>query len=547
MKRFSKNTLVIVLLFFLSTFLGHAQTILNADNTPNNTYELINSVLAPGGTAIETPDQTPDGLHTAFGRHIAEVFDTDLNKNVFEFYVHVTPDNDVTGGLDRQRVEMKTYDASPNNLKGVLGETVTYKWRFKVPVGFQPSDNFTHIHQVKAVDGDDSKPIFTLTPRYGTPNTMQLIYVIDNKGSNDYKEEVNLSFFEGIWVEALETIKIGTGTSGTYSITIKKVSDGTVLLSYSNNAIQTIRTAATDPATTGKVDNSFIRPKWGIYRSLLDSGKLRDHSLRIADVLIAEGTASQESLNQTITFNALPTKIIGDADFSAGASASSGLTVLLTSSNTAVATIVSGNIHIVGAGTAIITASQSGNTTYNAATNVTQTLSVTKINQTITFNALPTKIIGDADFSAGASASSGLTVSLASSNEAVATIVSGNIHIVGVGTTTISASQAGDLNYNPATNVSQTLTVSGLAHTITFVLPLKYTNSADFDPGAVSSIGSPITYSSSNTAVATIVNNKIHIVAKGTSNITASAVGNSNNGPATNVQQLIVQCSCVQN
>jgi hypothetical protein len=532
--------------FFSSTFLGHAQTILNADNTPNNTYELINSVLAPGGTAIETPDQTPEGLHTAFGRHIAEVFDTDLNKNVFEFYAHVTPDNDVTGGLDRQRVEMKTYSASPNNLKGVLGETVTYKWRFKVPVGFQPSDNFTHIHQVKAVDGDDSSPIFTLTPRDGIPNKLELIYVQDENSGTDKKVIVNLIDFEGIWVEALETIKIGTGTSGTYSITIKKVSDGTVLLSYSNNAIQTIRTAATDPGFL-KVANSFIRPKWGIYRSLLDDGKLRDDSLRIADVLIAEGTASQESLNQTITFNALPTKIIDDADFSAGASASSGLPVLLTSSNTAVATIVSGNIHIVGAGTAIITASQSGNTTYNAATNVTQTLSVTKINQTITFNALPTKIIGDADFSAGASASSGLTVSLASSNEAVATIVSGNIHIVGVGTTTISASQAGDLNYNAATNVPQTLTVSGLAHTITFVLPLKYTNSADFDPGAVSSIGSPITYSSSNTAVATIVNNKIHIVAKGTSNITASAAGNGTYDAATNVQQLIVQCSCVQN
>jgi hypothetical protein len=463
MNRFLKNSFVMAVVFFSSTFFGQAQTILNADNTPNNTYELINSVLAPGGTAIETPDQTPDGLHTAFGRHIAEVFDTDLNKNVFEFYVHVTPDNDVSGGIDRQRVEMKTYATSPNNLKGVLGETVTYKWRFKVPVGFQPSDNFTHIHQVKAVDGDDSSPIFTLTPRYGIPNTMQLIYVIDANGSNDYKAEVNLSLFEGIWVEALETIKIGTGTSGTYSITIKKVSDGTVLLSYSNNAIQTIRTAATDPGSP-KVANSFIRPKWGIYRSLLDSGKLRDDSLRIADVLIAEGTASQESLNQTITFNALPTKIIGDADFSAGASASSGLPVLLTSSNTAVATIISGNIHIVG-----------------------------------------------------------------------------------IGTTTITASQAGNSNYNAAPNVAQTLTVSGLAHTITFVLPLKYTNSADFDPAAVSSIGSPVLYTSSNTAVATIVNNKIHIVAKGTSNITASAVGNGSYGAATNVQQLIVQCSCVQN
>ena len=187
MKPFSRISLLFMIFLFSNIYLGQAQTILNADNISNNTYELINSKFAPGGTAIETPDQTPDGLHTAFGRHIAEVFDADLNKNVFEFYAHVTPDNDVTGGLDRQRVEMKTYAASPNNLKGVLGETVTYKWRFKVPVGFQPSNSFTHIHQIKAVDGDESSPIFTLTPRYGTPNTMQLIYVIDANGSNQIR------------------------------------------------------------------------------------------------------------------------------------------------------------------------------------------------------------------------------------------------------------------------------------------------------------------------------------------------------------------------
>ena len=545
MKRFSKNSFAMAVVFFSSTFFGHAQTILNADNIPNNTYELINSILAPGGTAIETPDQNPDGLHTAFGRHIAEVFDTDLNKNVFEFYVHVTPDNDVTGGLDRQRVEMKTYAVSANNLKGVLGETVTYKWRFKVPVGFQPSTSFTHIHQVKAVDGDDSSPIFTLTPRYGTPNKLELIYVQDQFSGTDKKAIVNLSDFEGIWVEVLEIIKLGTGTSGTFSITIKKVSDGTVLLSYSNNAIQTIRTDATDPGSP-QVPNSFVRPKWGIYRGLTDSGKLRDDSIRISDVLIAEGLSSRVSVNQIITFNAFPVKVIGDADISAGVSVSSELTVVLTSSNEAVATIVNGNIHIVGAGTTTITASQSGNTTFNAATNVTQILTVDKINQTISFNALPAKVAGDTDFSAGATASSGLTVTYTSSNTAVATIVSGNIHIVGAGTTTITASQAGNTTYNAATNVTQTLMVSGLTHSITFALPLKYTNSADFDPGAVSSIGSSILYTSSNPAVATIVDNKIHIVAKGTANITASAVGNGSYDAATNVQQLIVQCSCVQ-
>jgi hypothetical protein len=486
MKPFLRISLVFMIFLFSNIYLGHSQTILNADNTADNTYELINSVLAPGGTAIETPDQTPDGLHTTFGRHIAEVFDTDLNKNVFEFYSHVTPDNDVTGGLDRQRVEMKTYAASPSNLKGVLGETVTYKWRFKIPVGFQPSTNFSHIHQVKAVDGDDSSPIFTLTPRFGTPNTLQLIYVVDSNGSNDYKAEVNLSLFEGIWVEALETIKVGTGASGTYSITIKKVSDGTVLLSYSNNAIQTIRTAATDLGSP-QVANSFIRPKWGIYRSLASSSYLRDESLRISDVLIAEGTASQLSLNQTLTFNALPTKNVGTADFPAGATTTaSGLIVLLTSSNTAVATILGNKIHIVGAGTATITASQSGNTTYNAATNVTQTLTVNKLSQTISFGALPAKETCQADFSAGATASSGLTVSYASSNEAVATIISGNIHMVGVGTANITASQLGDATYNAAPNFIQTLTVVNCSN-LKIILKLD-----DFSASAGSSAATPI-------------------------------------------------------
>jgi hypothetical protein len=46
------------------------------------------------------------------------------------------------------------------------------------------------------------------------------------------------------------------------------------------------------------------------------------------------------------------------------------------SSNTAVATIVSGMIHIVGGGTSLITASQTGNAFFNSALPVSQTLTV---------------------------------------------------------------------------------------------------------------------------------------------------------------------------
>ena len=65
---------------------SYEQVILNA-NGPGSTYELINSVLAPGYTAVEAPDQC--NSHPTFGRHIAEVFDATLNKYVFEFYIHV--------------------------------------------------------------------------------------------------------------------------------------------------------------------------------------------------------------------------------------------------------------------------------------------------------------------------------------------------------------------------------------------------------------------------------------------------------------------------
>jgi hypothetical protein len=205
---------------------------------------------------------------------------------------------------DRQRVEIKTYAASPDNLKGTLGETVVYKWRFKLPVGFQPSANFTHLHQIKAVDGDDSSPIFTLTPRLGTPNKLELIYVANASSGTDKVSIVNLLPFEGNWIDAEETINVGS--SGTYSITLKKHSDGTVLLSYSNSNIATIRP-----------DNTFIRPKWGIYRSLNDVGNLRDEAVRFSDFSIAEvSDLNVNSISNDVLFATFPNPIIDKLELS---------------------------------------------------------------------------------------------------------------------------------------------------------------------------------------------------------------------------------------
>jgi hypothetical protein len=162
---------------------------------------------------------------------------------------------------------------------------------------------------------------------------------------------------------------------------------------------------------------------------------------------------------QTITFGELETKIYGDAPFQLTASASSGLPVSYTSSNTDIATISGNMITIVGAGETVITASQEGNNVYDAANNVEQTLTVNKANQSITFNQLENKTITDDPFQLTATVNSGLSVSYTSSNTDVATISGGTLTITGVGTATITACQEGNSNYEAAIPVEQELTV----------------------------------------------------------------------------------------
>jgi len=122
------------------------QVLLKADGA-GNTYELITSVLAPGSNPIEAPDCG----HMDFGEHIDEIFDNDLNAHVFRFYIHTDQDNDRCINFDRQRNEIKSFDKSPDNTLGVENEKVIYRWKFKLPAGFQSSPKFTHIHQLKSV------------------------------------------------------------------------------------------------------------------------------------------------------------------------------------------------------------------------------------------------------------------------------------------------------------------------------------------------------------------------------------------------------------
>jgi hypothetical protein len=245
---------------------------------------------------------------------------------------------------------------------------------------------------------------------------------------------------------------------------------------------------------------------------------------------------------QTITFPAPPPLRNGDPDCTLGASASSGLPVTYLCSSPQVATLVNGNqLHILGAGKVNITAKQAGDDNWLPSPAVSKSLTIGKRGQTIDFPALAPHTMGDADFAPGATATSGLTVSYASSNTKVAKIVAGKIQLVGKGAAVITASQNGSANWDPATPVAQNLTVAGGTQTIIFLpLPAKGYGNPDFAPPAAATSGLPVAYLSSDPKVATIVKGKIHIVGIGTCVISAQQAGNANWAAAPDVTQPLI-------
>ncbi len=246
-----------------------AQVMLDADGQ-TDTYSLINSVLAPGYDVVEVPDCD----HVEFGPHIDQVFDNTLDQYVFRFHIHKDEDSDRCKNYDRQRVEIKTYDKSPDNLKAIEGEKVEYKWKFKLASDFAASSSFTHLHQLKAVGGsEESMPLITLTARKGTPDKLELRYAEFTSQTTITK--VDLEDFKGQWVEVIEEVVFGE--DGSYKILIKAFPDAEVLFDYSNDDIR-----------MWKTDADFLRPKWGIYRSLNNAVDLKDEQVLFANFSIHE-------------------------------------------------------------------------------------------------------------------------------------------------------------------------------------------------------------------------------------------------------------------
>ena len=148
------------------------------------------------------------------------------------------------------------------------------------------------------------------------------------------------------------------------------------------------------------------------------------------------------------------------------------------------------------------------------------------VNQTPTINtwAVPSHNFGEATFSLTNPVSNSTgAFSYTSSNTTVATVSGNTVTIVGSGTTVITANQAAS-GYFVAGSTTATLNIGVNSNTLTgFNVPAKVVGDAAFSitPPTSGSNGA-FTYSSSNTAVATISGSTVTLVGAGTSTITVN-------------------------
>jgi MBG domain len=263
-----------------------------------------------------------------------------------------------------------------------------------------------------------------------------------------------------------------------------------------------------------------------------NGGKLGDTSA--TQITLHVVAPSKQS--QTITFPAISGKTFGVADFDPGATASSGLPVAY--SATGNCSILSGNVHVTGAGSCSVTANQGGNTTYFAAAPVTQGFSIAKSDQTVSFapGTVPFSAPYNGIFTPAAGASSGLLPSVAVSGACTRDPITGVVRITsGVGTCTVTASQAGDANYNSA-SATAGVTAAKASQTIAFgPLGGKTYGDGDFTVSASASSGLAVSFAASGSC--TISASTVQISGAGSCSITASQAGNDDYEPASDVTQ----------
>jgi LPXTG-site transpeptidase (sortase) family protein len=251
-------------------------------------------------------------------------------------------------------------------------------------------------------------------------------------------------------------------------------------------------------------------------------------------------TVNAQKANQTISVTtSAPGSAAFNSNFTVAATASSGLPIAYSAAgvcNNAGPTYTM----TASTGTCSVLFNQAGNANYNAAPQITQTVNAQKANQTITITtSAPASAAYNSTFTVAATASSGLPVTfnaVGSCTNVGATFTMTS----STGTCTVQYDQAGNANYNPAPQITETVNAQKANQTInvTTSAPANAGFNSDFTVAATATSGLPVSYSASG-ACTNVGETFTMTASTGTCTVQYNQAGNANYNAAPQVTQTV--------
>ena len=210
-----------------------------------------------GKGAVESPDLY-DENHPGF-EHIQLSADREVGS-CFVFYLHRDKDGDrdVTWppSKARQRNEIKGYKGSSEVLKAGHGQVVRYRWLFRIDELVSVTKHFCHFFQLKAVGGKNvSSPLFTISG--GIENGIKQLEFRSQETEQGPWERTKIFDWKsckGKWLECECLVRFHE--EGYFRLSLRSLDDK---LKFAREL---------DPIIAWREGSTFVRPKWGIYRSL---------------------------------------------------------------------------------------------------------------------------------------------------------------------------------------------------------------------------------------------------------------------------------------
>jgi hypothetical protein len=255
------------------------------------------------------------------------------------------------------------------------------------------------------------------------------------------------------------------------SVTVTRISQSALVITSGNqmNVGSNLTVSAAGGSGTGAISYHLVNDggtgcqvdsSTGVVSGVTAAGSCTVYAKRASSTNFDEVTSSNQvisvsKISQVLNWISSPQPIVlAGTQYTVEATASSQLAIAYSIAS-GLCAITGNTVTFTGSGDCVIRAAQAGSSGYLAAQTISQTVSVGKINQTMTFAAIANKNWGSLAFSLSATASSGLAISYAennlTTNDACDVSALGVVTVKNIGLCAVTATQAGDSSYTPVT------------------------------------------------------------------------------------------------